>query len=126
MVHEAAKNDDRSENADYIYGKRRLPEIDSRLRYLANRLENVTIVDRAPGNFERVFLGAWITLENDMGENICYRTVGADELDTSKGYISVDSPSAKALIGKNLVDEIAFTLHGESHNYSIIDIHYSS
>ena len=125
VVHEAAKNGDRSENGDYIYGKRRLREIDSRVRYLTNRLEDVTIVDRAPGNTERVFFGAWVTLEEDDGENVCYRIVGADELDTSKGYISIDSPLAKALIGKNLDDEIAFTLHGESRNYLIIDICYS-
>ena len=126
MVHEAAKNGDRSENGDYIYGKRRLREIDSRVRYLTNRLEDVTIVDRIPGNTEKVFFGAWVTLEDEKGQNVCYRIVGADELDTSKGYISVDSPLAKALIGKNLDDEIAFSLHGESHDYLIIAIRYSA
>ena len=124
VVHEAAKNGDRSENGDYIYGKRRLREIDSRVRYLTNRLEDVTIVDRIPQDTNKIYFGAWITLENDDGENICYRIVGADELDTSKGYISVDSPLAKALIGKYLDDEIAFTLHGQSHYYSIINIRY--
>ena len=126
IVHEAAKNGDRSENGDYIYGKRRLREIDSRVRYLTNRLEDITIVDRIPSNTEKVFFGAWVTLEDEEGKNVCYRIVGADELDTSKGYISVDSPLAKALIGKDIDDEIAFTLHGESNNYSIINIRYSA
>ncbi len=125
VVHEAAKNGDRSENGDYIYGKRRLREIDSRVRYLTNRLEDFTIVDRPPSNTDKVYFGAWVSLENDAGENVCYRIVGADELDTRKGYISVDSPLAKALIGKNLDDEIAFTLHGESQDYLIIEIRYA-
>jgi len=96
------------------------------VRYLTNRLEDVTIVDRIPGNTEKVFFGAWVTLEDEKGKNVCYRIVGADELDTSKGYISIDSPLAKALIGKNLDDEIAFSLHGESHDYLIIAIRYSA
>ncbi|MBQ0720306.1 MAG: transcription elongation factor GreB [Gammaproteobacteria bacterium] len=124
VVHEAAKNGDRSENGDYIYGKRRLREIDSRVRYLTNRLEDITVVDRTPGNIKKVFFGAWVSLEDDQGKSVCYRIVGADELDASKGYISVDSPLAKALIGKNLDDEITFTLHGESHDYLIIEIRY--
>ena len=126
VVHEAAKNGDRSENGDYIYGKRRLREIDSRVRYLTNRLEDVTVVDRIPANTQRVFFGAWVTLETAKGESVCYRIVGADELDTRKGYISVDSPLAKALIGKNLDDEIAFKLNGEIHDYLIIAIRYLS
>ncbi|OUS09734.1 transcription elongation factor GreB [Gammaproteobacteria bacterium 53_120_T64] len=125
VVHEAAKNGDRSENGDYIYGKRRLREIDSRVRYLTNRLEDITIVDRVPSNTGRVFFGAWVTLEDDAEESVCYRIVGADELDTRKGYISVDSPLAKALIGKNLDDDIAFTLHGTRRDYLIIDIRYA-
>ncbi len=126
VVHEAAKNGDRSENGDYIYGKRRLREIDSRVRYLTNRLEDVTIVDRIPSNTEKVFFGAWVTLEDEEGETVCYRIVGSDELDTSKSYISVDSPLAKALIGKNLDDKITFTLHRESHEYVITGIRYSA
>ena len=125
VVHEAAKNGDRSENGDYIYGKRRLREIDSRVRYLTNRLEDVTIVDRIPGNTNKVFFGAWVTLEDDDGKSVCYRIVGADELDTSKGYISVDSPLAKALIGKNRDDEIIFNLQNERHEYLLTDIRYA-
>jgi len=125
VVHEAAKNGDRSENGDYIYGKRRLREIDSRVRYLTNRLEDVTIVDRIPGNTSKVFFGAWVTLEDDDGKSVCYRIVGADELDTRKGYISVDSPLAKALIGKNLDDEISLKLQGKNHQYLVTDIRYS-
>lgn len=125
VVHEAAKNGDRSENGDYIYGKRRLREIDSRVRYLTNRLENLTIVDRIPSDTERVFFGAWVTLEDSNGKSLCYRIVGSDELDTRKNYISVDSPLAKVLIGKQLDDEIAFTLHGSKRDYLIIDVRYT-
>jgi transcription elongation factor GreB len=113
-VHEAAKNGDRSENGDYIYGKRRLREIDSRVRYLTKRLEVLTIVDRIPTQQNKVFFGAWITLENDTGDTHCYRIVGSDELNPSKQWISMDSPLAQAALGKELDDEITFyTSHGK-------------
>src|SRR5690606_32974761 len=80
-VHEAAKNGDRSENGDYIYGKRRLREIDRRVRYLRKRLDEVNVVDREPTDRTRVFFGAWITLEDEEGEEKTWRIVGADEID---------------------------------------------
>lgn len=108
-VHEAAKNGDRSENGDYIYGKRRLREIDSRVRFLNKRLDELQIVDRAPNEQDKVFFGAWVTLEDEAGEEKEYRIVGPDEFDLKTGKLSMDSPLAKSLLGKRLDDEI--TVH---------------
>ena len=123
-VHEAAKNGDRSENGDYIYGKRRLREIDRRVRYLSKRLDEVTVVDRLPAERNKVFFGAWVTLEDDQGAEHCYRIVGADELDPARHFISVDSPLAKRLLGKRLDDEVSLTIEGGTRHYSIVDIQY--
>ena len=84
-VHEAAKNGDRSENGDYIYGKRRLREIDSRVRFLNKRLDELEIVDRPPANREKVYFGAWVTLEEENGSEARYRIVGPDEFDLRQG-----------------------------------------
>ena len=106
VVHEAAKNGDRSENGDYIYGKRRLREIDSRVRYLTKRLEDATIVEDKPRDLSKVFFAAWVTVEDEeTGEEQTYRLVGADEIDPKLNWISIDSPMAQALIGKTLDDE---------------------
>ncbi|MFT7559672.1 MAG: transcription elongation factor GreB [Flavobacteriales bacterium] len=107
IVHQAALNGDRSENGDYIYGKKRLREIDYRVRYLTNRIEDAIIVEYSPTQEGKVFFGAYVELENDSELTVEYRLVGSDELDPSKGYISIDSPMAKALIGKSLDDEIS-------------------
>ncbi|WP_439510163.1 transcription elongation factor GreB [Marinimicrobium koreense] len=114
-VHEAAKNGDRSENGDYIYGKKRLREIDRRVRYLSKRLEDVTIVDRLPEDRSKIFFGAWVTLEDEDGEERTYQIVGPDEFDLSKGQLSVDSPLARQLLGKRVDDEVAVRTpeHGE-------------
>ena len=101
----AAAEGDRSENAEYIYRKKELREIDRRLRYLQKRLPALTVVDQIPGNRDRVFFGAWVTLEDDNGEESTYRIVGADEIDTQQGWISVDSPMARALLKKAVDDE---------------------
>ncbi len=117
-VNEAAKNGDRSENGDYIYGKQRLREIDGRVRYLSKRLETITVVDQAPTDQNRVYFGAWITLEDDSGQQNHYRIVGTDELNPALGYISIDSPLAKAVLGKALNDMIKYNprqgMHGKS------------
>jgi transcription elongation factor GreB len=105
-VHEAAKNGDRSENGDYIYGKRRLREIDSRVRFLTKRLEALTVVDRLPDDKDKVFFGAWVTLEDEEGHAKTYRIVGPDEFDINQQKLSMDSPLAKAMLGKRLDDEI--------------------
>lgn len=123
-VHEAAKNGDRSENGDYIYGKRRLREIDSRVRFLGKRLEELTIVDQVPSDTGKVFFGAFVTLEDEQGQEQQYQIVGPDEFDLRQGKLSMDSPLAKALMGKCLDDEIAVhSPSGEQHFY-ITHIHY--
>lgn len=104
-VSEAAAQGDRSENADYIYGKRRLAEIDRRLRYLGKRLDEMVVVDKPPDDINKIFFGAWVTVENNSGDAIKYRIVGPDEFDDVKEYISVDSPVARALLGKRVGDE---------------------
>lgn len=106
VVHEAAKNGDRSENGDYIYGKRRLREIDSRVRFLTKRLEALTVVDRLPDDHSKIFFGAWVTLEDEEGNEKTYRIVGPDEFNITQQKLSMDSPLAKALLGKRLDDEI--------------------
>src|SRR5690606_19310893 len=91
-VSEAAAQGDRSENAEYTYGKRRLREIDRRVRFLRKRLEGMVVVDRPPSDTSRVYFGAWVTLETESGTQECYRIVGPDEFDHEPGYISMDSP----------------------------------
>lgn len=125
-VHEAAKNGDRSENGDYIYGKRRLREIDSRVRYLSKRLENLTIVDRLPDDLERVFFAAYVTLEDcDSGDEYNYRIVGPDEIDAEKQWISMDSPVARALLGKRLDDEVFVVTPAKRQRFFIVEIRYN-
>tara|TARA_B100000767_G_scaffold245602_1_gene244621 strand:+ start:134 stop:706 length:573 start_codon:yes stop_codon:yes gene_type:complete len=107
-VHEAAKNGDRSENGDYIYGKKRLREIDSRVRFLTKRLDHVTVVDQVPSQQDKVFFGAWVSLEDEEGKLHRYKIVGPDEFNLKDNKLSMDSPLAKALLGKGLNDEICF------------------
>lgn len=102
----AAAEGDRSENAEYIYGKKKLGEIDRRLRYLGKRLTHLTIVEDQPPNTERVYFGAFVTLEDEAGDQVTYRIVGPDETDAAQGYISIESPVAKALIGRHCGDDV--------------------
>jgi transcription elongation factor GreB len=125
VVHEAAKNGDRSENGDYIYGKRRLREIDSRVRFLTKRLDEVEIVDRPPTDHGKVFFGAWVTVEDEQGKESTYRIVGPDEFDLAQNKVSMDSPMARSLLGKRVEDEAVFsTPNGERELY-IVDISYT-
>jgi transcription elongation factor GreB len=103
----AAAEGDRSENAEYIYRKKQLGEIDRRIRYLSKRLDVVEVVDRKPPRLDRVYFGAAVTLEYAAGETACFRIVGADEIDSKKGYISVDSPVARALLGHDSGDSVS-------------------
>jgi transcription elongation factor GreB len=99
MVSAAAAEGDRSENAEYIYGKKRLREIDARIRYLSKLIDSLTVVKpRSEG--DRIYFGAWVIVENEEGEEKTYRIVGPDETDLKKGYISSQSPVARALFGK--------------------------
>jgi len=120
----AAALGDRSENADYIYGKRHLREIDKRIRYLTKRLDNLEIVDRKPDDQEKVFFGAWIKLENEKGELREVRIVGADEIDTKKGWISHHSPVAKGLLGKRIDDECFINSPEGAIELIIVDVSY--
>lgn len=110
IVSAAAALGDRSENADYIYGKKQLREIDKRIRYLTKRLDNLEIVDRQPEDLDRVFFGAWIQLEDELGAINWLRIVGVDELDLKRGWISLKSPLAQALLGKRTGDDIVVKL----------------
>lgn len=103
---EAAAEGDRSENAEYIYRKKELREIDRRVRYLAKRMDVLKVVDRVPDDTSKVFFGAWVELEDEGGETRRYRIVGADEFDEQPEYISIDSPVARSLMGKSLDDEV--------------------
>lgn len=123
-VHEAAKNGDRSENGDYIYGKKRLREIDSRVRYLSKRLDGLNVVDRLPNNKNKIYFGAWVTLEDEVGNTREYRIVGPDEFDIKNNKLSMDSPLAKALLGKNLDDEIIATLPEGEKLFYVTQIRY--
>ncbi len=123
-VSAAAALGDRSENADYIYGKKALREIDKRIRYLTKQLDNLEIVDRIPDDQNRVFFGAWITLLNDANEEKTVRIVGADEFDLNKGWISLHSPMAKALLGKRLDDEVTIETPGGKEQYELVKITY--
>ena len=111
-VAEAAAQGDRSENAEYIYGKRRLREIDRRVRFLRKRLDGMIVVDHAPSDRNRVFFGAWVELEDARGGTRRHRIVGPDEFDLAPGYISMDSPLGRALLGRRLDDEVRVELPG--------------
>ena len=106
ILAEAAAEGDRSENAEYIYRKKELREIDYRIRYLQKRLPDLKVVNNEPSNPKQVFFAAWITLEDEQGNEKIYRIVGPDEFDPKKGWISMDSPVAKALMKKHVDDEV--------------------
>jgi transcription elongation factor GreB len=123
-VSAAAAQGDRSENADYTYGKRRLREIDSRVRHLRKRLDGMVVVDRPASDPQRVFFGALVTLENAERKTSRYRIVGPDEFDREPHYISMDAPLARALMGKSLDDEVSVEVAGKSTDYLIVAVEY--
>ncbi|MEJ2090498.1 MAG: transcription elongation factor GreB [Gammaproteobacteria bacterium] len=123
-VAEAAALGDRSENAEYIYGKKQLREIDARIGFLSRRLDELNVVDRPPPDTERIFFGAWVTLEDDAGHAYRYRLVGPDEFDAADDYISIDSPMARALLKKRTDDEIEIRQGGLVNHYVVVGISY--
>lgn len=125
-VAEAAAQGDRSENAEYLYGKRRLREIDGRVRFLRKRLEGMVIVDQPPTERNRVYFGAWVALESDDGALSRYRIVGPDEFDREPGYISMDSPLGRSLLRRALDDEVTVELPGGSRRFVIVEIEYGA
>jgi len=124
-VADAAAQGDRSENAEYIYGKRRLREIDRRVRFLSKRLDGVIVVSEPPSDRDRVFFGAWVTLEDDDGDETTYRIVGPDESDLERGFISMDAPVARALLGKRDGDDVTVQRPKGSITYTIVGIRYA-
>ena len=108
-VAKAAAQGDRSENAEYIYGKKRLYQIDGRIRFLSKRLDGITVVDHIPEDQDQVYFGAFVTLEDEDGEEVEYRIVGPDEFNIDDGKLSMDSPLGKAILGKRVEDEINFS-----------------
>lgn len=120
----AASLGDRSENADYQYNKKRLREIDRRVRYLRKALENLTVVDYSPEQEGRVFFGAWVEVENEEGNTLVFRIVGYDEIFLDKSYISIDSPMARALLKKQVDDEAEVVTENGSQLWFINRISY--
>jgi len=122
----AASLGDRSENADYQYNKRLLREIDRRVRYLRKCLDELRIVDYSPQQEGRVFFGAWVEIENEDGDVKRFRIVGYDEIFERKDYISVDSPMARALLKKEVDDEVTVQTPSGAAYWTVVNIEYSS
>ena len=123
-VSEAAAQGDRSENAEYIYGKRRLREIDSRVRFLRKRLDGMVTVDQPPSDPRRVFFGAWVSLSPRTGRSRAIGSSDPDEFDLAPDYISMDSPLGRALLRKALDDEVTVELPGGTRKFLIVAIDY--
>ncbi len=124
LVAEAAAMGDRSENAAYIYGKKQLREIDARVRYLGKRLDSVKVIDERPADTSRVYFGAWLLLEDDAGARHRFRIVGADEIDPARGYISVDAPLARALLGRCVDDVVDIDTPDGPRSWTVLAIGY--
>jgi transcription elongation factor GreB len=121
----AAAEGDRSENAEYTYRKKQLGEIDRRVRYLSKRLETLRVIDMAPTDRDAVFFGARIEIENlASGERWRYRIVGPDETDAKLGWISIDSPLARAMLKKRVDDEFEAMLPGGLARFAILAVDY--
>ena len=120
----AAAEGDRSENAEYIYRKKQLREIDSRIHHLKNRLEHIKVVDSRPDNESQVFFGAWVRLEDEEGNIIEYRIVGPDEFDPARNLISMDAPMARALMKKAEGDEVVVKRPKGDAVFVIVKVQY--
>jgi transcription elongation factor GreB len=123
-VSEAAAQGDRSENAEYIYGKRQLREIDRRVRFLRQRLDGMTVVDTAPSDRSKIFFGAWVEVEDEQGQSARYRVVGPDEADAASGYLSMDAPLGRALLRKSVDDEVTIETPTGARSYVVVQISY--
>jgi transcription elongation factor GreB len=126
-VSEAAAMGDRSENAEYIYGKKLLREIDRRVRFLSKRLEVLKVVDRKPTDTSRIFFGAWVAVEDaDSGEVLAFRIVGSDETDTKKNWISIDAPMARAMLKKMVDDEVIVDRPAGRATFYVLSVSYET
>lgn len=123
-VAEAAAQGDRSENAEYLYGKKQLREIDRRVRFLRKRLEGMIVVSGPPDDRSRVFFGAWVRIEDEAGHESELRIVGPDEIDPARRYVSMDAPLARALMGRRLDDEIRVEVPGGRRTYLLTEVRY--
>ena len=123
-VSEAAAQGDRSENAEYIYGKKQLREIDRRVRYLRKRLEGIQVVNQVPSDMNKIYFGAWFKLEDQNAQTKIFRLVGPDEFDSSDSYISMDSPMGKAVMNKAMNDKITVRAPGGKTVYRIVQVSY--
>ena len=124
-VHEAAKNGDRSENGDYIYGKRKLREIDRRIRYITKQLATIQVVRKKPTDRNRIYFSAFVKLRNLENEKIMtFRLVGIDETNPEKRWINFESPLSKSLLGKSASDIIELTTANTVNHYEILDVWY--
>lgn len=123
-VSDAAAQGDRSENAEYIYGKKKLREIDRRMRWLGQRIDGAVVVDPRQQRGERVFFGATVVLEDDDGEQRTYQLVGEDEIDAPKGRISWRSPIGAAVLKKGLDDDVRVRTPAGLRRFTIIDVRY--
>ncbi len=121
----AAAEGDRSENAEYIYRKKELHEIDRRVHYLQKRLPELKVVDTKPAEAARVFFGAWVEISDEKGETRTYRIVGADETDAAQGRISVDSPLARALLKHKEGETVTALLPGGETEFEIVSVRYA-
>ncbi len=125
-VEAAAAQGDRSDNAEYRYGKKRLREIDRRLQFLQKRLDTLTIVVPSPEQEGKVFFGAWVTVEDEDDKAQTYRIVGPDEIDLDKRWISIDSPIARALLGKKVGDDVTVRRPKGEAELVVVSIRYSA
>jgi transcription elongation factor GreB len=125
-VEAAAALGDRSENAEYIYGKRKLRELDRRLRFLSERMDALTVVDPRPSRDGRAFFGAWVTVEHEDGDERTYRLVGPDEFDVAAGLISVDAPLGRALLGRREGDTVAVHRPAGAVDVTVVEVSWSS
>ena len=123
-VSEAAAQGDRSENAEYIYRKKQLGEIDRRIRYLSKRLQELRIIESAPTDPSAIYFGAWLRVESDDGVAHDYRIVGPDETDAALGWISIDSPLARAALGKRADDEFEADLPTGRTGFVVVRVSY--
>jgi transcription elongation factor GreB len=124
-VEAAAALGDRSENAEYLYGKRKLRELDRRLRFLSLRMDALTVIDPKPHPAGRAFFGAWVTVEDEVGEERTYRLVGPDEFDIAQGLISVDAPLGRALLGKREGDVAVVLRPAGAAEITVVEISWS-
>ena len=122
----AAAEGDRSENAEYIYRKKQLREIDRRIRYLQKRLPELKVVGKRPGIEGQVYFGADVEIEHDDGATLTYRIVGADEFDPKRNWISVDSPIARALLKRSVGDSVAADTPGGRVSLTIVAVAYAA